>query len=49
MYGEPFSSYDRRLLRVALLAPDIERAILDRRKPLHLNLEALKKMDIPLA
>lgn len=44
----PRSPYDRSILRLALLAPDIQRAILDGRQPHHLNLEALKKIDIPL-
>ena len=49
IHEAPISPYDRRLLRLAFLAPDIQRAILDGHQPLHLNLEALKKMDIPLA
>ncbi|MEO0419067.1 MAG: recombinase family protein [Pseudomonadota bacterium] len=45
----PSSPYDRAILRLAFLAPDIQRAILDGRQPRHLNLEALRKLDIPLA
>ena len=45
----PSSPYDRNILRLAFLAPDIQRAILDGCHPLHLNLEKLKKIDIPLA
>ena len=45
----PTSPYDRNILRLAFLAPDIQRAILDGRQPLHLNLETLKKTTIPLA
>ncbi len=45
----PGSPYDRNILRLAFLAPDIQRALLDGRQPLHLNLEKLKKIDIPLA
>mgnify|MGYP001288021764 CR=1 FL=1 len=44
----PDSPYDRNILRLAFLAPDIQRAILHGRQPLHLNLEAFKKVDIPL-
>ncbi|MEM1053023.1 MAG: hypothetical protein AAGI28_13115, partial [Pseudomonadota bacterium] len=40
---------DRAILRLAFLAPDIQRAILDGRLPHHLNLQALRKMDIPLS
>lgn len=45
----PASPYDRSILRLAFLAPDIQRAILDGRQPRQLNLEALKQIDIPLA
>ncbi|MEM1194458.1 MAG: recombinase family protein, partial [Pseudomonadota bacterium] len=45
----PASPYDRAILRLALLAPDIQRAILDGRQPHHLNLQAFRKMDIPLS
>ncbi|MBX7497244.1 hypothetical protein K3172_15395, partial [Qipengyuania sp. 6B39] len=45
----PDSPYDRNILRLAFLAPDIQRAILAGRQPLDLNLEALKKITIPLA
>lgn len=45
----PASPYDRSILRLAFLAPDIQRAILDGRQPRRLNLEALKQIDIPLA
>ncbi|MEM6914398.1 MAG: hypothetical protein AAF511_10525, partial [Pseudomonadota bacterium] len=45
----PASPYDRAILRLAFLAPDIQRAILDGRLPHHLNLQALRKMDIPLS
>ena len=45
----PSSPYNRNILRLAFLAPDIQRAILDGRQPLHLNLEKIKKTTIPLA
>ena len=45
----PSSPYDRNILRLAFLAPDIQRAILAGRQPLHLNLEKIKKTTIPLA
>lgn len=45
----PDSPYDRNILRLAFLAPDIQRAILAGRHPLHLNLEKIKKTAIPLA
>ena len=45
----PTSPYDRNILRLAFLAPDIQKAILEGRQPQHLNLETLKKTTIPLA
>ncbi|WP_252258322.1 recombinase family protein [Erythrobacter aurantius] len=47
--ASPGSPYDRNILRLAFLAPDIQRAILEGRQPLHLNLETIKKTAIPLA
>ncbi|MGB7418157.1 MAG: hypothetical protein WA918_03155 [Erythrobacter sp.] len=44
----PSSPYDRNILRLAFLAPDIQRAILAGRQPFALNLEALKKTTIAL-
>ena len=44
----PSSPYERRLLGIALLAPDIQRAILDGRQPRTLNLERLVHGNIPL-
>ena len=45
----PRSPYDRFILGLAFLAPDIQRAILEGRQPAHLNLESLKAIDLPLA
>ncbi|MDC8755192.1 recombinase family protein [Erythrobacter sp. sf7] len=45
----PRSPYDRAILRLAFLAPDIQRAILEGRQPTHLNLEWFKGIDVPLA
>lgn len=45
----PRSPYDRAILRLAFLAPDIQRAILEGRQPTHLNLESLKAIDLPFA
>ena len=49
MTTAPASPYDRTILRLGLLAPDIQQAILHGRQPRSLNLEALRKVDIPLA
>ena len=49
MKTAPDSPYDRNILRLAFLAPDIQRAILDGRQPLDLNLEKIKTTKIPLA
>ena len=45
----PASPYDRRLLRLAFLAPDIQQAILAGRQPRTLNLEQLIRQDLPNA
>ena len=45
----PVSPYDRKLLRLAFLAPDLQRDILAGRQPRSLNLERLRKMEVPLA
>jgi DNA invertase Pin-like site-specific DNA recombinase len=44
----PLSAYDRRVLRLALLAPDIQRAILNGRQPMKCNLEVFMKSEVPL-
>jgi len=43
------TEYDRRLLRLAFLAPDIQRAILDGRQPSGLTLQALRAMELPIS
>ena len=45
----PVSLYDRRILRLAFLAPDIQRAILAGRQPPSINLQRLMQMALPLA
>ena len=45
----PTSPYERRLLRLAFLAPDIQQAILAGRQPRGLNLEQLIHQDLPIA
>ncbi|MEP0191789.1 MAG: recombinase family protein [Erythrobacter sp.] len=44
----PTQAYNRNLIRLAFLAPDIQRDILKGRQPSFLNLQQLVKMDIPL-
>ena len=43
------ASYARRLIRLAFLAPDIQRAIMDGRQPGDINLEKLMRADMPLS
>ncbi len=45
----PKSPYERRLLRLAFLAPDIQQAILAGRQPRSLNLEQMIRGELPLA
>ena len=45
----PVSLYDRRILRLALLAPELQRDILLGRQPAGLNLAMLVKAELPLA
>ena len=49
MGSAPTSPYERRLLRLGLLAPDIQQAILAGRQPRSLNLERLIHGDVPIA
>ena len=44
----PASPYDRRILRLAFLAPDLQRDILAGRQPARFNLEAFMRTDLPL-
>lgn len=45
----PVSPYDCKLCRLVLLAPDLQRAILDGRQPPGLNLQQLIQQPIPRA
>ena len=45
----PVSPYDRKVLRLAFLAPDIQQAIMSGRQPQHLFLEKIQYMPIPLS
>ncbi len=44
----PASQYDRMVLRLAFLAPNLQRDILAGRQPPELNLERMRKVAIPL-
>ena len=45
----PSSPYPRRLVLLAFLAPDLQRAIIEGRQPKGLTLRQLMRMDIPIA
>lgn len=47
LHASPTSGYERRLVRLAFLAPPIQADILAGRQPRHVNLETLIKADIP--
>lgn len=47
MLVAPKSPYERRLLRLAFLAPDIQQAILSGRQPRRLNLEQMIHQELP--
>ena len=49
MHTAPVSPCDRKILRLAFLAPDIQQGILSGRQPPDLNLEKLVQITIPLA
>ena len=42
----PDTQHDRRILQLALLAPDLQAAILDGKQPAHLNLEQLTEQPL---
>ena len=44
----PATSYNRKLISLAFLAPDIQSAILDGRQPGTMTLGGLMELDIPL-
>ena len=43
----PISYYDRKLCRLAFLAPDIQRRIFEGKQPASLNLEKLVSVSLP--
>jgi len=43
----PVSPYDRKILRLAFLAPDIQLAIIKGYQPPHLNLEKIQQITVP--
>ncbi|WP_271078537.1 hypothetical protein [Aurantiacibacter sp. MUD61] len=49
MRSAPVSPYDRMILRLAFLAPEIQRDILHGRQPPGFHLETFRKVEVPLA
>jgi len=49
VHTAPQSHHDRMILRLAFLAPDLQRDILSGRQPAHFTLEGIKRLEIPLA
>lgn len=49
MKAAPTSPYDRMILRLAFLAPEIQRDIIRGFQPRRFNFEAFKAIDVPLA
>ncbi len=49
LQASPVSPYDRMILRLAFLAPDIQRDILAGRQPPRFNLEAFRHKTVPLS
>lgn len=47
--SSPPTMYERRLVRLAFLAPDLQAAILEGRQPAHLSLEQLIERPIPIS
>jgi hypothetical protein len=48
MTSSPQVPYDRKILSLAFLAPDIQRGILAGKQPPMLNLERLTRLSLPL-
>lgn len=48
MHAAPVSPYDRKILRLAFLAPKLQRDILAGRQPAHFNLEYFLRCEMPL-
>ncbi|MDG1418268.1 MAG: hypothetical protein P8P99_10730, partial [Maricaulis sp.] len=44
----PISPHGRQIIRLALLAPDVQRAILEGRQPVGMKISDLTSRDLPL-